>query len=299
MKGLMAFCTKCGAQNAADDAFCAKCGAPRSTAKTPATQTATSADPRVRVADVTLKHQHRKVVAQLAIAGTLLAILINFILLMIADKIGGLGGGTFLIIVGAAASAAFVALLVPRIANRFDSSTEKAVPIDPITGRPLRMVWWFRWLTAMIAFWTFVGSSDYLSPPRDSTQGAAAVTASLGPSEYPIATGDPSIVSDQHDLDARLAVCVAVNDEYADALAARKVKDTIILANQYSVGQKAGGQAIGRAIGDYFDGKWTDTDCIELSKAPWTVDQGYAGDPISLPAGAIRITMCREANYCS
>jgi len=178
-------------------------------------------------------------------------------------------------------SAAFVASFVPRLQTRMLAH-----------GHSLRSRRWSSAIVATILFFATI----IAAPPPSSPEKAAGLKAAAPPSG---GTPPPKQLTQQQILDARLAVCVAVADEYNDALASRAVKDTIVLANQYDVGKNAGGVAIGHEIGEYFNGRWRDADCNELSTAPWTMDQGYAGDAISLPVGAIRLTLCREANYCS
>jgi hypothetical protein len=136
-------------------------------------------------AETTLRKEHTRLVAGLATGGTLVAIVINAILLAVADKIGGEAGGTFLILIGIVAAVLFVASLVPSKAERFNITNEKV--IDPATGSPLRMLWWFRWMTAMIALWTFVGSSDYFGKHQTLALEAAAtpVAASTVANEPP------------------------------------------------------------------------------------------------------------------
>jgi hypothetical protein len=109
-----------------------------------------------------------------------------------------------------------------------------------------------------------------------------------------LARQDPSesgALEKQQTLDARLALCVAADDEYQDVLQGKSHKDAVILANQYSVGERAGGRAIGREWGAYEDGEWRDSECSELSVAPWAHDEGYFGDPIHLPDGAIKLVV--------
>jgi hypothetical protein len=99
------------------------------------------------------------------------------------------------------------------------------------------------------------------------------------------------IPSAQQILDARLALCAAAKDEYADVIAGKGHKDAIILAGQFYVGEKAGGRAIGHEWFEYKDGRWHDSDCRRLSTARWAADEGYIGGPINLPDGAIRLVV--------
>lgn len=187
----MAFCVGCGNQLREGAAFCGKCGAPAATPVRAADETVARADRLV--AQETLKKKHSKLVAGLAVAGTLLAIVINAILLVVADKLGGEAGGGFLILVGIAAAVLFAASLIPSKAERFNITNKKV--IDPVTGAPLRMLWWFRWMTAMIALWTFVGSSDYFNKPQPAAfeAGAKPVVAST-PADAPDASPPAKLV---------------------------------------------------------------------------------------------------------
>jgi hypothetical protein len=93
----------------------------------------------------------------------------------------------------------------------------------------------------------------------------------------------PVLALQQKTLDARLAPCVAAANEYDDIVSGRGAseKDAIVLANQYSVGQRAGGQMIGHEWFAYKDGDWHDSDCYALSTAPWAANEGYGGDAIT------------------
>lgn len=109
-----------------------------------------------------------------------------------------------------------------------------------------------------------------------------------------LARQDPSesgALEQQQTLDARLALCVAAEDEYQDVVLGKSHKDAIILANQSAVGERAGGDAIGREWGAYEAGEWHDSQCYDLSLAPWAKDEGYFGDPIHLADGAIKLVV--------
>jgi hypothetical protein len=73
-----------------------------------------------------------------------------------------------MLVCGILLSVAFLALLVPSYANRFNARIASEKIVDPLTGAPLRMVWLFRWLTVVIAFFLFVGAGDEFSPPSAS-----------------------------------------------------------------------------------------------------------------------------------
>ncbi len=175
----MAFCVGCGNQMKEGSAFCGKCGAAAGTPVRAADEKIARAS-RI-VADETLKNEHNKLVAGWAAGGTFLTLIINVILLAIGFNIGGKAGGTFLVLAGLAATVLFVASLIPSKSAIFDVSRQKV--IDPVTGAPLKMLWWFRWMVAMIALWTFVGSTDLFSPPQSAPleAGAAPSVASMPP----------------------------------------------------------------------------------------------------------------------
>jgi hypothetical protein len=97
----------------------------------------------------------------------------------------------------------------------------------------------------------------------------------------------PVVAANQRTLDARLALCAAAADELETVRRGESHKDAIVLANQFFIGQKAGGQAIGHEWFAYKDSEWHDSDCRALSVASWAGPEGYAGDPIDLPDGAI------------
>ena len=73
--------------------------------------------------------------------------------------------------------------------------------------------------------------------------------------------------TEQQMLDARLALCLAASTEYRTVLAGGPHKDAIVLANQYLVGEKAGGAAISREWSEYKDGRWRESDCAALSRS--------------------------------
>lgn len=92
---------------------------------------------------------------------------------------------------------------------------------------------------------------------------------------------------EQRRLGARLALCAAVANELPSIRRGESVKDAIVLANQYNIGEKAGGATVGHEWFAYKDGEWHDRDCYALSVAKWALAEGYGGDPIHLPDGAI------------
>jgi hypothetical protein len=179
----MAFCVSCGNQVREAAVFCGKCGAPAATPVRAADEKIARADRLV--AEETLKKEHSKLLAGLAAGGTLLTFLINIVLMVIGFEIGGVVGGVFLVIVGIAAAAVFVASLIPSQSERFSIASKKA--IDPVTGKPFKMLWFVRWMTAMIALWTIVASTDLFNPPAQSAsvQAGSAPTVATIPADSP------------------------------------------------------------------------------------------------------------------
>ena len=152
---------------------------------------------------------------------------------------------------------------------------------------PLRRVRWTLGLVAVALFITI----GIIAPAEkhSASSGWANPGASRAARETPAPeeSGEPPTISElcqQQVLDARLALCVAVDHAFQDA---RPGKDAIVLANQFSVGKKAGGRAIEHEWASYQKGDWHDSDCHNLSLAHWRQDEGYWGDTINLPDGTI------------
>jgi hypothetical protein len=163
-------------------------------------------------AEATLKKEHSKLIAGFAAAGTVITILTNVILLVLADKIGGGAGGACLILVSIAAAALFFTSLLPSKAERFNITNERV--IDPVTGAPLRMLWFFRWMIAMIALWTMVGSSDYFNKPQTlAREAGTAPVAASSPADVPppdLASMPDSTVSPDQKAFALRAYCGSI-----------------------------------------------------------------------------------------
>jgi hypothetical protein len=122
------------------------------------------------------------------------------------------------------------------------------------------------------------GSSDNASQPDDSAPQVTDV--------------QPSPTAQQM-LDARLALCVTADREYQDVKAGNQAqdKDPWALSSQFVVGERAGKIAIRQAWRDYVSSNWSDADCAGLSTAGWANAEGYAGDPLNVPSGAIGAVM--------
>lgn len=189
-----------------------------------------------RDAKIRLKREHDKLVARLGVGGGLAVIFLTILVLVVADKMGRLPGGLF---VGGVALVSMALFLASFVSVDFAESVNRALSgktEDPLTGKPLRMLWWFRWFAAMLGLFLFVGLSDYASPPAQSPESSAETEADSAPIAQP---------TQQQILDARLALCLAVADELETVRLGKPHKDAIVLASQFSVGEKAGGRAIG------------------------------------------------------
>lgn len=184
----MAFCTRCGSESPETDAFCGKCGAPRAAGTIQAQAAEVGATPTDRVALIALEKEHRKLIARAAVAGGFVWIISTIVLLVIADEMPREIGGAFLVLISLASAAFFVALLFPRFASSVNERAASKQTIDPATGKPLRMVWWFRWLAAMVALTTFIGAGDYFSPP--TTDKPAAVAPAPAVASAPLSESD-------------------------------------------------------------------------------------------------------------
>jgi|GEM_PF-3846555 len=139
---------------------------------------------------------------------------------------------------------------------------------------------WCAVASLTVAFWIGVA---VVSSERSGDLAATPTASDQDNAQTPL--------SERQIRDARLALCAAAADEYPDVLAGKGHKDAITLANQYAVGERAGGRAIGHEWGSYENGAWKDGDCRALSVAQWAPSDGYAGDPIDLPRGAISVVV--------
>jgi hypothetical protein len=271
------YCTKCGKLLDGRTNFCGHCGAPLGVISESVTAVVE------RDAKIRLKRAHDKLVATQAVMGGVCTIVSTVILLVIADHLGA-WGGAFVLVAALLSSAAFIMLFIPHYMEA-SSRLLPTGPEDPLTGVPMRMLWWWRWFAGALAFFMFVGLGDYPQKSAREPQNAATQESSRS---VPVLTAKQL---EQQSLDARLALCVATDHEYQTVLEGKPHKDAIILANQFSVGERAGGRAIGREWFAYKDGEWHDSQCTELSIAPWTNAEGYIGDPIHLPDGAIAVVV--------
>jgi hypothetical protein len=99
--------------------------------------------------------------------------------------------------------------------------------------------------------------------------------------------------TEQQILDARLAWCVTADRELPDLQAGKVAedKDPLLLTLQSALGAKAGNIALGQAWGDYRARQWREADCLDLLRASWAPTEGYLGEPIQVPEGAIGAVM--------
>jgi hypothetical protein len=163
------FCVRCGNQMREGAAFCSKCGILVGLARAIDNLVYDTPPPVDHGAESAAEKKRGGLILGLATIGlcvTALAIAISF---GVALAFGGEAGRGFLIVVGIVASALFCASLLPSKAERFNFSNKRW--IDPTTGAPLRMVWWFRWMVAMIALSTVAYSfSDDFFQTQLATQ---------------------------------------------------------------------------------------------------------------------------------
>jgi hypothetical protein len=202
-------CANCGHVIARSAPKCPGCGTPGPMARHP--NSWRTAEPAEAVAvmiaesgiesdaNAGLKRQHDRLVLKLGIGGAVGTFALLVILLAIADGMGGVLGGVFIFLLGLLGAAGFVALMMPRYAGVF--ARRVPAPKDPLTGRPLRMLWWWRLFAGAITVLMFVALNDYMG------RGSADTTArSIQPSESPsteatpaeagLETGEHQIVAD-------------------------------------------------------------------------------------------------------
>jgi hypothetical protein len=106
----------------------------------------------------------------------------------------------------------------------------------------------------------------------------------------------PSPALTQEDvLNARFALCAAVNDEYSDVLARHKDKDASVLASQYAWRDERPDENTCTKIPmvksqylAYLRSEWTESDCATLYTWRKNDEKIWGGDPISLKAGEIK-----------
>jgi hypothetical protein len=129
-----------------------------------------------RVAQIRLKREHDKLVARLGVAGGLAMLVVCILLLAVADGLGRAAGAAFVLLIAASAAVGFVALFVPRYAEPF--ANRMPAPQDPLTGRPMRMLWWWRCFAAAAAVLMFVAFGDYTGAGGSQTAASSASSES-------------------------------------------------------------------------------------------------------------------------
>jgi len=134
-----------------------------------------------------LKRQHDQLVLKLRIGGGVGTLVLFVLLLAIADGMGRAPGGGFVFLLGLLGAVGFVALLVPRCGEGF--ARRMPAPKDPLTGRPLQMLWWWRWFAGAITVLLLIALSDYGSPPAGSPTEGPGVA---GGSPAPVAEASPA-----------------------------------------------------------------------------------------------------------
>lgn len=129
-----------------------------------------------RDAETRLKRAHNKLVGILGAGGAVLVLVVFVILLVIADSMGRTAGGVFVFMMGLLAASGLIALLIPRHAEAFVQ--RMPAPKDPLTGGPMRMLWWWRWFAGALAFFmvSALGSYTGSTAPHSSNSGNLAAT---------------------------------------------------------------------------------------------------------------------------
>lgn len=169
----MIFCTKCGKEIGDADEFCGKCGAARSSKPaTPAVEVigAVERDARIR-----LKREHEKLLTSIGLGSGFATLIGCFLLLALADALGHILGGILVGALSLIGGVLFVGSFRSTFAEKVNRSLSRPNTIDPLSGEPLRMVWWFRWLTAVISIFMLVALSDYVSAPAPPSVSSASV----------------------------------------------------------------------------------------------------------------------------
>ena len=188
------YCTKCGNEISDENSFCGKCGAKAvdSSLGGPSSNPNPSArfgahDPpytptRVLNGIIRLSARNTRI-AILAVFGTLLMFLLLTLMLAIGDKLGRPEPGAVFVTVAALLSlASFIALMIPKYAEPFNARASTSKIIDPSTGKPFRLLWWFRWLTGMLALFLLAGISDFYTStaaPTNSESTEAGVPSAV------------------------------------------------------------------------------------------------------------------------
>jgi hypothetical protein len=157
------------------------------------------------------------------------------LLLVIADSMRRAAGGAFVGFLALVSAVAFVASFVPRFRPKFAKALVREKLIDPLTGRPLGMVWWYRWFTATLAVLLFIGLGDYAERPSQTTPPptSAAPVASSAAAEP---KAPPLALTAQQVRDARLVLCDAVEDEMDTVSRGEHAKNALVLADQMRPG---------------------------------------------------------------
>lgn len=166
-----------------------------------------------RDAKVRLKREHNKLVGKLAFGGGCLTLVVFLVLLVVADAMSRAAGHSFVLSVALVAATAFAILLVPQYADGF--LRRMPAPNDPLTGRPLRMLWWWRWMAGALTLFMFVALPDY----RDvgNTRSPSNPSALASPETTPTVPASPASPPEVELDEARKTFC-AYSPTFGDGI---------------------------------------------------------------------------------
>jgi hypothetical protein len=214
----MGFCTKCGGEVATEDSFCRKCGAPRKARSAPDPIQTEVVGAVERDARLRLKRAHYKISCDPRSRWWDRS---NCLHDCASRDRGSHGTAAWRTIsrrdrfwlCGSLRRIARLSGLRGSI-NRTLSKIE-----DPLTGEPLRMLWWFRWFAAMLGLFLFIGLSDYVNPsgPESATTNTLAKDAPLPWTQVHL--------TPEQEMEGRRALCHAVREEWPDVEAGTQGKD--------------------------------------------------------------------------
>jgi hypothetical protein len=243
-------------------------------------------------ARVRLKAEHDKLIAKLGTSSGCLTLVLLVVLLVVADWMGHAAGGAFVGLIALTSAAAFVASFVPRFRSKFAKGLVREKLIDPLTGRPLATMWWFRWFTAVVGIFMFVALSDYVNPPAP-----AATTASTSSDNSPQPWTLVQLTPEQK-IEGRRALCDAVREVWPDVEAGTQGKDKfpLILAVQSfsppGSDNKVADASVRTAFAEYLRYEWNESACPESAHQQAT---GEIDEP--LPKDAIDIALVKTDKW--
>jgi hypothetical protein len=224
----MAFCTKCAGTVNDYNQFCGTCGAARSSKPAAAAVEVTGAVERD--AKVRLKREHDKLLASIGMGSGVATLVCCVLLLVLADTLGHVIGGILVGCISLICGVLFVRSFKAEFAEMVNRSLSSPSRIDPLSGEPLRMVWWFRWLTAVVSIFMLVALSDYLSPPPPATASSASASASnASANDVPAMTASPSADPQTQQyvagLQAQMKTLKMSTDQFSALMTAPRLND--------------------------------------------------------------------------